>query len=353
MPNLRELLQVMTEKHASDLHVAAGSPPQFRIDGELVVIGAEPLTDSQAKELCYEFLPPDQIKLFEKEQELDLSFSVGGISRFRANLYRQKDSVAGSFRAIPFGIPPPDRLGVPPSVVALTRKPYGLVLVTGPTGSGKSTTLASLLDQINATRQVHIMTIEEPIEFTHEPKKAFISQREVGRDTGGFTRALKHILRQDPNVIMIGELWDLETMEAALTIAETGHLVFATLHTNGAVPTINRIIDAFPPHQQAQVRTQLSFVLQGVVSQQLLPKIGGGRALATELLIPNMAIYNLIRENKVHQISSLMQTGQQESGMITMNQAMASLVQKKLVAYEIALARSTDPAEFQRICPKV
>ncbi|MBI2067750.1 MAG: type IV pilus twitching motility protein PilT [Deltaproteobacteria bacterium] len=350
MPKLRELLQVMIERRASDLHIGSGSPPQIRVDGELVALESPPLTPEESKSLCYEFLTPEQVKRFEAEMELDTSFSVGGVSRFRANLYRNKEAIAGAFRAIPFGIPPPDRLGIPAAALELVKKPQGLILVTGPTGSGKSTTLASLLDQINSTRHAHIVTVEDPIEFTHDPKKSFISQREVGQDTKNFSEALKHVLRQDPNVILIGELWDLESIAAALTIAETGHLVFATLHTNGAVQTVNRIIDVFPPHQQAQIRTQLSFILEGVLSQLLIPKVGGGRVLATEILIPNLAIRNLIRENKVQQIQSMMQTGQQESGMLTMDQSLASLVQKKLISPENALARASDPAQLKRLC---
>jgi twitching motility protein PilT len=352
MPRLRELLEMMVARQASDLHVTAGSPPRIRVDGSLVPLSLPPYNESEAKEVCYEVLTPDQIRQFEEAQELDLSFSLGGISRFRANLYRQKDAVAGAFRSIPFKIPSPQALGVPAAVLELIRKPRGLILVTGPTGSGKSTTLAALLDQINETRSDHIMTVEDPIEFVHEHKKSFITQREIGKDSKSFRDALKYVLRQDPDVILIGEMRDLETIAAAITISETGHLVFATLHTNTAVQTINRIIDVFPPHQQPQIRTQLSFILEGILSQQLIPKIGGGRTLALELLLPTHAVRNLIREDKVHQIYSQMQMGQQETGMQTMNQSLADLVKRKTIAWENAMERATDPEEFKRLCPK-
>ncbi len=349
---LKELLQVMIERRASDLHIAAGAPPELRIDGALVPLSSPAYSSSEAKETCYEALSPGQVRQFEKDWELDLSFSVGSLSRFRANIYMQKETVAGAFRGIPLGIPSPDVLGLPKGVVDLIHKPRGLVLVTGPTGSGKSTTLASMIDRINATRNDHIVTVEDPIEFVHEHKLSMISQREIGRDSASFAEALKHLLRQDPNVILVGEMRDLETIGAAITIAETGHLVFSTLHTNTAVQTIDRIIDVFPPHQQPQIRAQLSFILEGIMCQQLLPKIGGGRILATELLIPNHAIRNLIRENKIHQIVSQMQMGQQETGMHTLNQSLAELVRKKLISWEDGLSRATDADEFKKACPK-
>ena len=352
MPQLRELLESMVAKKASDLHIAAGSPPQIRLDGSLVPLPLPPYGDAEAKEVCYEILTQEQIKHFEEHQELDLSFSLGGISRFRANIYCQKDSVAGAFRSIPFKIPRPEDLGLPKVVLELTKKPRGLVLVTGPTGSGKSTTLASMIDLINSSRSDHIMTVEDPIEFIHEHKKSFLTQREIGKDSKGFLDALKYVLRQDPDVILIGEMRDLETIAAAITISETGHLVFATLHTNTAVQTINRVIDVFPPHQQPQIRTQLSFILEGILSQQLIPKIGGGRMLGLEVLIPTHAIRNLIREDKLHQVYSQMQVGQQETGMQTMNQCLAELVKRKMITWEHGLERSTDPEEFKRLCPK-
>ncbi len=349
MPPLRELLQSMVEKRGSDLHVACGTPPQLRIDGALVTLPFSALSPSEAKELCYEALTPGQVRDFELKKELDLSFSIGGLSRFRANIYIQKDTVAGAFRNIPFAIPLPEQLGLPKAALDLIHKPRGMVLVTGPTGSGKSTTLASLIDQINATRPVHIITVEDPIEFVHEHKKAIVSQREIGKDSASFAEALKHILRQAPDVILVGEMRDLETIAAAITISETGHLVFATLHTNTAIQTINRIVDVFPPYQQPQVRTQLSFILEGVISQQLVPKTGGGRILAAEILLPNHAIRNLIREDKIHQIQAAMQTGQGQSGMQTMNQALTDLVKKNLVSYDDAFVRATDAEEFARM----
>jgi twitching motility protein PilT len=353
VPKLRELLETMVARQASDLHIAVGSPPQIRVDGSLIPLPLPPCSDTEAKEICYEVLTQEQIKKFEEEFELDLSFSLGRISRFRANIYRQQNFVSGAFRSIPFHIPLPEELGVPPIALELIKKPRGLVLVTGPTGSGKSTTLASLVDQINATRREHIITVEDPIEFVHEHKKSFISQREIEKDSNSFAEALKYVLRQDPNVILIGEMRDLETISAAINISETGHLVFATLHTNTALQTVNRIIDVFPPHQQPQIRTQLSFILEGVLSQQLIPKINGGRALAVELLIPNQAIRNLIREDKTHQIYAQMQVGQLESGMQTMNQCLAGLVKKKVIGWDNALARCTDVDEFRRLCPKI
>ena len=346
---LRDLLQLMVEKRASDLHLSAGTPPQLRIDGQLSPLPLPPLSPSEAKELCYEALTPGQVRDFELKKELDLSFSIGGLSRFRGNVYVQKETVSGAFRNIPFSIPTPEQLGIPPTALDLTKRPHGLVLVTGPTGSGKSTTLASMIDQINATRPGHIITIEDPIEFVHEHKKGIVSQREIGRDSANFAEALKHILRQGPDVILIGEMRDLETISAAITISETGHLVFATLHTNTAVQTINRIIDVFPPHQQPQIRTQLSFILEGIVSQQLVPKAGGGRVLAAEILIPTHAIRNLIREGKIHQIQAVMQTGQGTTGMQTMNQGLAELVKRKVITYEAALPRASDPEELNRL----
>lgn len=348
MPHLKELLKLMAERKASDLHLAAGSPPQLRVDGRLEPLPQPPLTEDEAQSLCYEVLTPDQVQAFERDDELDLALAQGS-SRYRVNLYRQKGSVAGAFRAIPIEIPRPDQLGIPEAALPLATRPRGLVLVTGPTGSGKSTTLASLIDQINRSRPEHIVTIEDPIEFIHQHKKSLVSQREVGRDSKNFGEGLRHILRQDPNVILIGEMRDLETVSAAITVSETGHLVFATLHTNTAAETINRIVDIFPAHQQSQVRTQLSFTLEGILCQQLIPRIGGGRALATELLLANTAIRNLIRENKIHQIPSQLQMGQKESGMHTMDQSLAELVQKEIVSWDEAQARAVDEEGFKRL----
>jgi twitching motility protein PilT len=277
----------------------------------------------ETKRLCYSILTEAQKQRFEEEWELDLSFGVKGLSRFRANIFMQRGAVAGAFRTIPFRVRTFEDLGLPPVVKELCKKPRGLVLVTGPTGSGKSTTLGAMIDKINSERQEHIVTVEDPIEYLHPHKKCLVNQREVSADTQSFKRALKYILRQDPDVVLVGEMRDLETIEAALTVAETGHLVFATLHTNSCVQTINRILDVFPPYQQPQVRAQLSFVLEGVLSQILIPKASGsGRALCLEIMIPNPAIRNLIREEKVHQIYSQMQVGQTKFGMQTMNQSL-------------------------------
>ncbi len=348
MANLHQLLKAMVEKGASDLHLTTGSAPQLRIDGQLVPLKTSALTPVETKQLCYSILTDAQKHRFEEESELDLSFGVKGLSRFRANVFMQRGAVAGAFRTIPFKILSFQELGLPPIVSELARKPRGLILVTGPTGSGKSTTLASIIDKINTDRHEHIITIEDPIEYLHPHKNCVVNQREVGADTQGFKKALKHILRQDPDVVLIGEMRDLETIEAALTISETGHLAFATLHTNSAVQTINRILDVFPPHQQGQVRAQLSFVLEGVLTQNLLPRANGpGRVLALEVMVPNAAIRNLIREDKVHQIYSQMQMGQQKFGMQTFNQSLASLVSRKLITMDEALGRSSDGDELR------
>jgi twitching motility protein PilT len=345
---LHQLLKVMTEKGASDLHITTNTAPLLRIDGSMVPLRLPPLGPVETKQLCFSVLSEEQRAHFEKFNELDLSFGVKGLSRFRANVYMQRGAVAGVFRAIPFKILSFDDLGLPPVLAEFANKPSGLVLVTGPTGSGKSTTLAAIIDKINAEQRCHIITIEDPIEYLHNHKLSVVNQREVGADTEGFKTALKYVLRQDPDVVLIGELRDLETIEAALTISETGHLVFATLHTNSAVSSINRIIDVFPPHQQGQIRTKLSFVLQGVASQQLLPKQGQpGRVMALEVLVPNAAIRNLIREDKVHQIYSQMQVGQEKFGMQTLNQCLYALYQKKLISQEEALNRATEVDELK------
>ena len=340
----------MYEKGASDLHITTGVPPTIRIDGRLLPLPSEPLTPQDTKRLCYSILTEAQKQRFEEDWELDLSFGVKGLSRFRANIYMQRGASAGAFRTIPFKIRTFDELGLPTVVKELCKKPRGLVLVTGPTGSGKSTTLAAMIDKVNSERQEHIVTVEDPIEYLHPHKKCLVNQREVNADTQSFKRALKYILRQDPDVVLIGEMRDLETIEAALTVAETGHLVFATLHTNSAVQTINRILDVFPPYQQPQVRAQLSFVLEGVISQILIPKgSGSGRVLALEVMIPNAAIRNLIREEKIHQIYSQMQVGQAKFGMQTMNQSLASLVQRRLISMDSAMMRSPDEAELREL----
>ena len=350
MANLHQLLKAMIEKGGSDLHITTSSPPQLRIDGKLQPLKMPPLSPPETKQLCYSVLTDAQKHKFEETNELDLSFGVRGLSRFRANVFMQRGAVAGAFRAIPYKIKTFEELGLPKVVTELTKKPRGLILVTGPTGSGKSTTLATIIDKINTERQEHIITIEDPIEYLHPHKSCLVNQREVGADTSGFKNALKYILRQDPDVVLLGEMRDLETIEAALTVAETGHLAFATLHTNSCVQTINRIVDVFPAYQQPQIRAQLSFVLEGVLSQTLLPRANGpGRALALEVMVPNPAIRNLIREDKVHQIYSQMQIGQDKFGMQTMNQALAGLYLKRLISMDDAIARSSDPDELRNL----
>ena len=348
MPSLHQLLKEMTEKGASDLHITAGSSAQLRVDGALQPTAEEPLSPPETKELCYSILTDQQRLRFEEDKELDLSFGIRGLSRFRANIFVQKGAVAGAFRKIPYHIPSMQELGLPPVTADLTRIPRGLILVTGPTGSGKSTTLAAMIDLINTERSAHILTIEDPIEYLHRHKKGLINQREVGADTKNFSSSLKYVLRQDPDVVLIGEMRDRETMEAALNVSETGHMVMATLHTNSAVQTINRIIDVFPPYQQPQIRSQLSHVLEGVLSQILIPRKGKtGRVLAAEVMRPNVAIRNMIREDKVHMIYNAMQAGQEKTGMSTMNQALLILLTRGHISHDEAFARCTDMEEFQ------
>jgi twitching motility protein PilT len=345
---MEAFLREMIERGASDLHVTNASPPVIRLHGELTPLAHPPLQANDTKQLCYSLLTEGQKKKFEEENELDFSFGIKGVSRFRGNLYLQKGAVGGAFRMIPHQTPQLQQLGLPVAVPALTKLPRGLVLVTGPTGSGKSTTLAAMIDKINRERHEHIVTVEDPIEFVHDHKSCVVNQREVFADTHGFAQSLKHVLRQDPDIVLIGEMRDLETIEAALVVAETGHLVFSTLHTNSAVQTINRIIDVFPPHQQPQVRAQLSLVLQAVISQQLVPKKDGrGRVVSAEVMIPNAAIRNLIREEKVHQIYSQMQVGQQKFGMQTMSQSLIALVQQNLISPEEALGHATEIEEVK------
>ena len=347
MATLYELLKIIVERGASDLHISTGTPPRIRVDGKLVILEEAPLYAPDTKALCYSILTDAQKQKFEETSELDLSFGIKGLSRFRANIFMQRGAVAGAFRTIPFNIRSFQELGLPDIVSELTKKPRGLVLVTGPTGCGKSTTLAAMIDKINNERQDHIITIEDPIEYLHSHKKCLVNQREINADTNSFKAALRHVLRQDPDIVLIGEMRDLETIEAALVVSETGHLTFATLHTNTAVQTVNRIIDVFPPHQQEQVRVQLSFVLEGVISQHLIAKKSGyGRVLSTEILIPNPAIRNLIREDKIHQIYSMMQTGQTKFGMQTMNQSLFELYSKGLISYEDAYGKSPVPEEM-------
>ena len=347
--NLHQLLKAMLDAGATDLHVTTGTPPMVRLDGSLVPLKTPPLGPVETKQLCYSILNDKQKHAFEEALELDLSFGVKGLARFRANVYMQKGAVAGAFRLIPYKIPEFEALGLPNVVRELAKKPRGLILVTGPTGSGKSTTLASMINMINMERRNHIVTIEDPIEYLHPHKNCLVNQREVGSDTNSFRRALKSILRQDPDVVLVGEMRDLETIEAAMTIAETGHLTFATLHTNSAVQSINRIIDVFPPHQQAQIRAQLAFVLEGVLTQALLPKKGGGRCLTVEVMIPNDAIKALIRDNKVHQIYSQMQLGQGQFGMQTFNQSLSDLVQRGMISRETAFNRTSQPEELENM----
>jgi len=345
---LSDLLKKMLEMQGSDLHITTNSPPQVRVHGHLVPLDLAPLTPAETKQLAYSVMTDAQKHRFEEDLELDFSFGLKGLARFRANCFNQRGACGSVYRVIPFEIKNFDQLGLPPVVSRLCDKPRGLILVTGPTGSGKSTTLAAMIDKINIDRHEHIITIEDPIEFVHQHKNCLINQREVHSDTKGFSQALRAALREDPDVVLIGEMRDLETVESALRIAETGHLTLATLHTNSAASTINRIIDVFPSHQQSQIRAQLSLVLEGIMCQSLLPKIGGnGRCMAMEILVPNAAVRNLIREDKVHQIYSAMQTGQDKFGMQTFNQALATLVAQKQITTELAMQRSSMPEELQ------
>jgi twitching motility protein PilT len=346
---LTDLLKLMVESGGSDLHITTNSPPCLRVHGELRPCeDLAALGPAETKQLVYSILTETQKHRFEETLELDFSFGIRGLARFRANLFNQRGAVGGVFRSIPFEIKSFEELGLPAVVRALCEKPRGLVLVTGPTGSGKSTTLATMIDTINQKRHEHILTIEDPIEFLHNHKGCLVNQREVHSDTHSFSDALRAALREDPDVVLIGEMRDLETIESALRIAETGHLTFATLHTNSAASTINRIIDVFPAHQQSQVRAQLSLVLEGILCQSLLPRADGrGRAMALEVLVPNSAIRNLIREDKIHQIYSSMQSGQEKFGMQTFNQALCSLYQRGLITLEIAMLRSSNTDELQ------
>lgn len=348
--DINKLLKLMSEKNASDIHITAGAPVQLRVDEVLIPVDDHKLLPEETKELSYSMLSEEMRKKFEKDLELDMAFGVSGIGRFRVNVFKQRGSVSSSIRMIPFDIWSFEQCGLPADVVvSLCNKPKGLILVTGATGSGKSTTLASMMDYINSNRACHIVTIEDPIEFIHKHKRSIVNQRELYSDTYSFGASLKHVLRQDPDVILIGELRDLETIESALIIAETGHLVFSTLHTSDCVQTINRIIDVFPAYQQQQIRTQLSFVLIGVLSQQLIPKsTPPGRVLATEILLATPAVRSLIRESKAHQIYSVIQTSQKE-GMKTMNQALYELYKKKQITYDEAFDRTTDPEDLMRL----
>lgn len=347
--SLSQWLEFIIAQKASDLHLGDGVCPAMRKDGELLFISEEPFSSEYMEKLVREHLPEDRYKIFMREKEMDYSFGVAGLGRFRVNLFLQRGSVGAAIRALPYNPMNFEQIGFPVHVAeALVGKPSGLILVTGPTGSGKTTTLAAMIDYINEHNSCHIVTVEDPIEFLFRNKKAKISQREVGSDTHSFNQSLKHVLRQDPDVILIGEMRDLETIEIALTVAETGHLVFATLHTPDAVQSINRVIDVFPAHQQQQVRVQFSFVIQAVISQQLLPKKGGGLALAPEILIANPAIRTLIRDSKSHQVYSALQMGQKE-GMRTLNMSLVELVKSGKVSKDEAMARSLDILEFERL----
>ncbi|MFH1857812.1 MAG: type IV pilus twitching motility protein PilT [Candidatus Omnitrophota bacterium] len=345
-----DYLQTMVRQNASDIHLAANSPPRIRIDEQLLPLGDTPLPADKVKELVYSLLTPYHIERFEREKELDMAFGLEGLSRFRVNVFLQRGTVAIAIRTLPHKIRTFEECGLPVDLVtALCNKPKGLVLVTGSTGSGKSTSLAAMVNYINSQRKCHIITVEDPIEYVFENNKALIQQREIGEDTISFAQSLRRILRQDPDVILIGEMRDLETIRSALNIAETGHLVFATLHTADAVSTINRIIDVFPPSQQQQVRIQLSFVLMAVLSQQLIPMAQGkGRILATEVMVANHAVRSLVRESKAHQIYSVIQTGSRE-GMRTMNQALLELYSSKMITHEEAISRTTEPEELEQL----
>jgi twitching motility protein PilT len=350
MATLPELLAALVQLKGSDLHITTNTPPQVRVHGKLQTLDLPPLGPAETKALAYSVLTDSQKKRFEETLELDFSFGIKGLARFRCNVFNQRGAAAAVYRVIPEEIRSFTDLGLPQVLATLAERPRGLVLVTGPTGSGKSTTLAAMIDKINNERREHILTIEDPIEYIHQHKGCLVNQREVHSDTHGFSNALRAALREDPDIVLIGELRDLETIESALRIAETGHLTFATLHTNSAAQTINRVIDVFPAHQQGQIRTQLSLVLEGIVCQALLPKADGtGRVMALEVMIPTPAIRNLIRDDKVHQIYSTMQTGQEKLGMQTMNQSLATLYQKRLISLEAALGASSLKDELEQM----
>jgi twitching motility protein PilT len=350
MPTLPELLKITVDREGSDLHISTASPPQVRIHGHLERLAFPEMSPSDTKQLVYSVLTDSQKKRFEETLELDFSFGIKGMARFRCNVFNQRGAVGAVYRLIPEKIRAFGELGLPMVLSTLAEKPRGLVLVTGPTGSGKSTTLAAMIDKINIERKDHILTIEDPIEYIHQHKGCLVNQREVHSDTGSFSNALRAALREDPDIVLIGEMRDLETVEAALKIAETGHLTLATLHTNSASQTINRIIDIFPANQQAQIRTQLSLVLEGIVCQALLPRADGkGRVVSLEIMVPTPAIRNLIRDDKVHQIYGAMQAGQEKLGMQTANQSLASLYMKRLITLETAMMSSSNRDELQEM----
>ncbi len=350
---IKELLIKVIEDGASDMHIVVGAPPVMRLHGKIEPMDGYPvLSPPETQELIYSVMNEEQVSEFEETRECDLSFGIDGLSRFRLNVYRDRGSVVAAFRAIPFEVKSLEELGVPRIIATFAEKPLGLILVCGPTGSGKSTTLAAIIDKINRERSDHIITIEDPIEYLHKHHKAIINQREIHADTNSFSEALRRVLRQDPDVILIGEMRDPETIQAALTVAETGHLAFATLHTNDALQTINRIVDVFPENQQAQIRTQLSFVLEGVCIQQLIPRADGtGRAIACEVMLPNTAIRALIRDEKLAQIPSMIEIGAGE-GMMTMNQSLYRLMRRNVITVDMAFKRTSDPEGLRRLMEK-
>ncbi|MBY0371438.1 type IV pilus twitching motility protein PilT [bacterium] len=347
MVTLSTLLRAMLEHKASDMHITSGSPPSFRVNGRILKAKTTSLMPADTKELCYSVLTDTQRARFEEERQIDFSFGVRDVARFRANVYFQRGAVAGAFRHIPFEVPRLNTLGLPPAVDSLIRKPRGLILITGATGSGKTTTLAAMVDALNETSNLHIITIEDPIEYIHSHRNSLVNQREIGQDAPAFGPALKGALREDPDVVMVGEMRDRETIETALALAETGHLVFSTLHTNSAYQSITRMVQVFPPEAQDQIRMQLSMCLEGIITQSLIERVDKkGRALAYELMLPNASIRNLIRENKLFQIPSAMVVGQDVSGMMTFNQSLIQLVRQGIVAPEEALATTHDPDEL-------
>lgn len=350
--SLHQLLKATVSQNASDLHIVAGSPPALRVNGVMSRVKGEVLTTEMSRKLCYSALTDQQKSEFEERKELDFSFGIKNVARFRANLFYQRGAVSGVFRRIALEVPDIDKLDVPVAVKNLVNHPNGLILVTGPTGSGKSTTIAGLVDKINRERRGHIITLEDPIEYVHSHKNCIVNQREIGADSSSYKDALKYILRQDPDVCVLGELRDLDSVESALTIAETGHLVFATLHTNSASQTINRIVGLFPSDHQSRIRMQLSFVLCGIVSQRLIPSIQGGMISALELLLLTPGIRNLIREDKIHQIYGVMQIGQEKTGMMTLNQSLMQLVLRRKIEIREAFLVSNDPEELDKMMKK-
>lgn len=352
MITLLQLLKFATDQGASDLHLVAGSQPALRVNGRILRVKSELLNKESTRKLCYSVLSDSQKSKFEESRELDFSFDVKNMARFRANYFFQKGAVSGVYRRVPVTIPKFQDLGLPAAIGELTNLPYGMVLVTGPTGSGKSTTIATLVDKINTERYGHILTLEDPIEFVHTHKNCIINQREVGADTASYKAALKFLLRQDPDYALLGELRDLDTIETGLMVAETGHLVFATLHTNSAIQTINRIVSVFPGEQQERIRTLLSFTLQGIISQRLLPSIQGGRVAAIEFLLLTPSIRHLIRENKLHQVAAMMQVGQERTGMVTMNQSLVNLLVKRKIDLKTAFAATPEPEQLDQLLKK-